>query len=75
MNNLRRLGFTDDDFTDPLSDRLVDALVAWGSIDTIAARVHAHHDAGADHVAVHVLPMTDTERAMADWWTLAAVLP
>jgi probable F420-dependent oxidoreductase len=75
VNNLRRLGFTDDDFGDPISDRLVDALVAWGSVDTIEARVRAHHDAGADHVAVHVLPMTDTERAMADWWTLAAVLP
>jgi probable F420-dependent oxidoreductase len=75
VNNLRRLGFTDDDFGDPLSDRLVDALVAWGSVDTIAARVRAHHDAGADHVAVHVLPMNDTERVLADWWTLAAVLP
>ena len=75
VNHLRRLGFTDDDLGDPLSDRLVDALVAWGSLDSIAARVRAHHDAGADHVAVHVLPLTDTERVLADYWTLAAVLP
>jgi probable F420-dependent oxidoreductase len=75
VNNLRRLGFTDDDLGDPVSDRLVDALVAWGSVDAIATRVRAHHDAGADHVAVHVLPMNDTERVMADWRTLAAVLP
>jgi probable F420-dependent oxidoreductase len=75
VNSLRRLGFTDDDLGDPLSDRLVDALVAWGSVDTIAARVREHHDAGADHVAIHVLPMNDTERVMADWRTLAAVLP
>jgi probable F420-dependent oxidoreductase len=74
VNNLRRLGFTDDDFGDPLSDRLVDALVAWGDVDTIATRVRAHHDAGADHVAVHVLPMTDAERAMRDWRTLATGL-
>jgi probable F420-dependent oxidoreductase len=75
VNNVRRLGFTDDDLGDPLSDRLVDALVAWGTIDSIAARIRAHHDAGADHVAVHVLPMGDPERVMADYWTLSAVLP
>lgn len=53
--NLRRLGYGDDDLTAPGSDRLVDALVAWGDVDTIAARVHAHREAGADHVAVQVL--------------------
>jgi probable F420-dependent oxidoreductase len=75
VNNLRRLGFTEDDLGDPPSDRLVDALVAWGTVDDIAARVQAHHDAGADHVAVQVLPLTDTDRVLADYWTLAAVLP
>jgi len=74
-NNMRRLGFTDDDLGDPLSDRLVDALVAWGNVDTIAARVQAHRDAGADHVAVQVLPLGDIDRVLGDWWTLAAVLP
>ncbi len=54
-NNLRRFGFTDEDLAAPGSDRLVDALVAWGDEDTIAERVRAHHDAGADHVCVQVL--------------------
>ena len=52
VNNLRDLGFADADFADGGSDRLVDAIVAWGDEAAIAARVRAHHDAGADHVAV-----------------------
>lgn len=55
QNSLRRLGFTDDDFVDGGSDRLIDALVAHGSIDAVAAGVRAHLDAGADHVAVQAL--------------------
>jgi probable F420-dependent oxidoreductase len=54
-NNLLRLGFTEDDRTDGGSDRLVDAIVAWGTDDRIAARVKEHHDAGADHVCVQIL--------------------
>lgn len=53
--NLRRLGFTDEDFADNGSDRLIDALVAWGDPETIATRVAEHHAAGADHVSVQVL--------------------
>lgn len=55
LNNWKRLGFTDDDVTRPGSDRLVDALVAYGTTDAIAARLHEHLDAGADHVAIQVL--------------------
>src|SRR5436305_10799749 len=40
-NNLRRLGFDDDDFAGGGSDRLVDALITWGSEEAIAARVQA----------------------------------
>lgn len=54
-NNLKRLGFTDADITDGASDRLVDAIVAWGDEAKIAARVAEHHAAGADHVCVQVL--------------------
>jgi probable F420-dependent oxidoreductase len=55
LNNLRRLGFTDDDFTDGGSDRLVDALAAQGDPPTVAARLREHLDAGADHVAVQLV--------------------
>jgi probable F420-dependent oxidoreductase len=70
-NNLKRLGFTDDDIAEPGSDRLVDALIAWGDLDTIAARVRAHLDAGATHVCVQAL--TDTPGALprAAWRELA----
>jgi probable F420-dependent oxidoreductase len=54
-NNLRSLGFGDEDLADGGSDRLVDAVVAWGSPDDVAARVHEHLAAGADHVCVQVL--------------------
>jgi probable F420-dependent oxidoreductase len=55
QNNLKWLGFTDDDIANGGSDRLVDAIVAWGDADTIAARIQAHYDAGADHVCVQPL--------------------
>ncbi|MCE4944802.1 TIGR03620 family F420-dependent LLM class oxidoreductase [Streptomyces noursei] len=55
VGNLRRFGFEDDDFAGGGSDRLVDALVAWGDVDAIRRRVRAHLDAGADHVAVQPL--------------------
>lgn len=55
FNNLARIGFTEDDWSNGGSDRLVDAIVAWGTPEQIAARVKQHHDAGADHVCVQVL--------------------
>lgn len=54
-NNLKRIGFDDTDIADGGSDRLVDAIVAWGDEQQIAARVAEHHAAGADHVCVQVL--------------------
>lgn len=54
-NNLRRLGFGDDDFAAGGSDRLIDALVAWGDVEAIAARVHEHRQAGADHVCIQAV--------------------
>jgi probable F420-dependent oxidoreductase len=75
VNNLRRLGFTDDDFADGGSDRLIDAIVAWGSPEQIAARVREHHDAGADHVALQVLvPRDQPVPPIEQWRQLAGVL-
>jgi probable F420-dependent oxidoreductase len=53
--NFKRLGFSDDDVTHPGSDRLVDAVIAHGTADDIAARLKQHLNAGADHVPVQVL--------------------
>src|SRR5262249_22376216 len=74
LRNLRSLGFTDADFADGGSDRLVDAIVAWGSIDAIAARVRAHHTAGADHVCVQVLDADPQGLPMRQWRELAPAL-
>jgi probable F420-dependent oxidoreductase len=57
--NYLRFGFDESDLLDGGSDRLVDALVAWGDVDAIAGRVEAHHEAGADHVCVQVLAGDD----------------
>jgi probable F420-dependent oxidoreductase len=55
QNNLRELGFGDADFADGGSDRLVDAIVAWGDEAAIRERIGAHHDAGANHVCIQAL--------------------
>ena len=52
QNCWKWLGFGDADFQDGGSDRLVDAVVAWGDEDAIAARIQQHRDAGADHVCI-----------------------
>jgi probable F420-dependent oxidoreductase len=74
MNNLRRFGITDDDIADGGSDRLVDTLVAWGDVDAVRARVQAHLDAGADHVAVQVLTPERGTLPLDEWRKLAPVL-
>jgi hypothetical protein len=55
VNSWRSLGFDDADFAGGGSDRLVDALVAWGDVGAVRARVEEHLAAGADHVAVQPL--------------------
>ena len=55
VNNWLRLGFTEDDVRKPGSDRLIDAVVAYGTPDAIAQRLNEHLEAGADHVAIQVL--------------------
>jgi probable F420-dependent oxidoreductase len=72
-NNLRDFGYHDDDFVDAGSDRLVDAIVAWGGLDAIAKRVRAMRDAGADHVCVQVI-RPDNDIPRAEWRELAPAL-
>jgi probable F420-dependent oxidoreductase len=74
VNNLFALGYTADDVADGGSDRLVDAIVAWGGIDAVVARVKAHHDAGADHVCLQVLRQNPAELPHEEWREIAAAL-
>lgn len=73
-NNLRRLGWGDDDLGGGGSDKLVDAIVAWGSTDDVVKRINDHHDAGADHVAVQVLTPDPRALPMPQWRELASAL-
>jgi probable F420-dependent oxidoreductase len=54
-NNWLRLGFDEADLDGGGSDRLVDALVAWGDESAVRARIDEHVAAGADHVALQAL--------------------
>jgi hypothetical protein len=54
-NNLRRLGWGDADIGNGGSDKLVDAIVAWGGANAVKARADAHRNGGADHVCLQVL--------------------
>jgi probable F420-dependent oxidoreductase len=54
-------GFEAADWERPGSDRLVDAMVAWGDADALRDRVGESFSAGADHVAlIPVTPNGDT---------------
>lgn len=77
-SNLKRFGFTDEDLVGGGSDRVIDAIVAWGDVDAIARRIGEHLDAGADQVAIQVL--TDAVNAGTalprdEWRNLAPALP
>ena len=74
VNNLKRLGFTDSDIGNGGSNKLVDAIVAWGGIDAVVTRVRAHHDAGADHVCIQVLDPDPRALPVRQWRELAPAL-
>lgn len=71
--NLRSLGFADEDITGQVSDRLVDALVIHGDASSIVRGLHAHLDAGADHVAINLVTR-DEDQIIAEFESLAAAL-
>lgn len=74
LNSFRWLGFEDQDFESGGSDRLIDALVARGDVETVAGRLHAHLDAGASHVTIQVLTDTPQQFPVAQWKALADAL-
>ena len=76
-NNLLRLGYSQNDIAGPdklPSDKMVDAIVAWGTLETVVERINAHIDAGANHVSVQVLSNKDGELPIAQWRELATAL-
>jgi probable F420-dependent oxidoreductase len=70
-NNLLRSGFSEDDLAH-VSDRLFDAIIAWGDEDAIMRRVAEHRAAGADHVCVQVLTADPREFPRERWRRIAA---
>lgn len=74
VNNIRRLGYTEEDLADAGTDAFVDAMVAWGTVEQITARVAEHFDAGADHVCIQ--PLSGERRGVPEdqWRELAPAL-
>jgi len=73
-NNLLRLGFREADFASGGTDRLVDALVAWGDIAAIGRRIEEHFVAGADHVCLQVVTDDPDALPLKEWRMLATLL-
>jgi probable F420-dependent oxidoreductase len=72
-SNLRTLGYGEEDFDGDASDRLIDAVVPWGDVQTVAGRVREHYEAGADHVCIQVVAPHDTF-PLTQYQELAAAL-
>lgn len=70
----RRLGYSDEEIGHGGSDRIVDDLVFWGDLDTVVAKLHAHVEAGADHVGVQVIGIEPGRSAMPYWRMLGDAL-
>jgi probable F420-dependent oxidoreductase len=73
LKNLRTLGFDDTDFADGGSNRLVDAIVAWGDEAALRDRIEAHYEAGATHVCV--LPLSSDGGMLPDLRVLETLAP
>ena len=73
-NNMRRLGYSEDEIGGRDGDRLVEEAVVWGNAETIAGRVREHLDAGADHVCVQVITGDDARAPLEELRELAEVL-
>jgi len=72
-NRLLRSGFTADEVSS-VSDRVFDAIIAWGDEEAVLRRVNEHRAAGADHVCVQVLTADQAEFPREQWRRLATAL-
>ncbi|MFE2885596.1 LLM class F420-dependent oxidoreductase [Streptomyces sp. NPDC059272] len=73
-NNFLRNGFTESDLTNGGSDRLVDAVFAWGDESSIRTRIDAFLAAGADHVALQIVDGGSREDLPREPWRKLASL-
>ncbi|MBV7698724.1 LLM class F420-dependent oxidoreductase [Streptomyces sp. TRM70350] len=73
-NNFLRHGFTESDLVDGGSDRLIDAVFAWGDDNRVRERVAAFHTAGADHVALQVVDESPHDTLPSEAWRRLADL-
>lgn len=73
-NNWTRIGFGPDDYVRGGSDRLADAMVAWGSDDAVSRRINEHFSAGASHVCVQFVGTEISDVRADDWRHLASSL-
>ena len=74
VKNLLRIGYDATDIADGGSDRLVDAIVAWGDTEAVRRRIDEHFAAGADHVCLQVITTDREALPLAEWRTLSAAL-
>jgi probable F420-dependent oxidoreductase len=72
LNNLKYLGYTDEDVSAGGSDRLVDAIVGWGDAGVVARRIREHLEGGADHVLLQ--PLGDLSEALRQLESLAPMV-
>ena len=73
-NNFLWLGFDENDFRNGGSDRLIDAMIAWGDLNAIRNRIREHHSAGADHVCIQVLTADRHALSLREWRELASAV-
>ncbi|MEV1134174.1 TIGR03620 family F420-dependent LLM class oxidoreductase [Rhodococcus coprophilus] len=73
-NNLRRLGYSEEDVSGGGTDKLMDALIPWGDLDRVVAGIEKHYSAGADEVAIQVLTTDQSAFPAAEYRRLAAAL-
>jgi 2-methylisocitrate lyase-like PEP mutase family enzyme len=70
-----RLGFQESDFSNGGSDNLIDAVIAWGDLNTVLSRIREHHAAGADHVCIQVLTDDSKTFPLREYRELASGIP
>lgn len=73
QRNMRSMGFGDSDLAGGLSDRLIDALIAWGDEGKIRKHFDEHFAAGANHVCI--MPVRPDGKPGPDERAIEALAP